>query len=592
MKSLGLIFSLLSRSERRRNIRLVVSLCTILVLLVAVFSSIFHFLMSREDRQYSWTTGVYWTLTVMSTLGFGDITFESDAGRIFSVIVLVSGALFILVLLPFVFIQFVFMPWVAWRDANRAPRRVADDRGDHLVLVGDGPIVEAIVQRANHAGVDYVIVGAAEPDLLTRHDEGYRVMIGEPDDPATYRAAGVERAALVFAAHADTTNTNIVFTVREVDEKVPIAATADSPESIDILRLAGSDEVIQLSAALGRAMAERVLGHDGAHHVIGRLGELLIAEATALHEDLVGRRLRETTVRRRANVSIVGTWDRGVYLPAHPDLLLAHGAVLILAGDAEQLKAWDEEYAAPTRDRSSVVVIGGGRVGRAAARRLRADGHSHKIIEKLAGRVQDDENWVHGDAADLEVLQQAGVLSASAVLITTHDDDVNLYLTIYCRQLRPDLQIISRAVLDRNVATLHRAGADAVLSAASLGATKAWNTLGLDATLLLTESLEAFRRPVPPSLAGRTIAGSNIRPDTGCTIVAIGSTEQITVNPTPDTVLDAACDIIVLADPKSRERFVHRYPATNGKRIRRIRRLRHEPHVVGPGTLPGGPPRP
>ena len=31
----------------------------------------------------------------MSTLGFGDITFESDAGRIFSVVVLLSGALFI-----------------------------------------------------------------------------------------------------------------------------------------------------------------------------------------------------------------------------------------------------------------------------------------------------------------------------------------------------------------------------------------------------------------------------------------------------------------------------------------------------------------
>lgn len=577
MKSLGLIFSYLSRSERRRNTKLVVSLCAILVLLVGVFSTIFHMLMAREDREYSWATGIYWTLTVMSTLGFGDVTFESDAGRIFSVIVLVSGALFILVLLPFVFIQFVFMPWVAWRDANRAPREVGTDRSDHLVLVGDGPIVEAIVQRANHAGVDYVIVGSATPDLLGRHDEGYRVMIGEPDDPLTYRRAGVDRAALVVAAHADTTNTNIVFTVREVCESVPIAATAESPDSVDILRLAGSDEVIQLSAALGRAMAERVIGHDGAHHVIGRLGELQIAEATARHEDLVDRRLRDTTVRRVVNVSIVGIWDRGVYLPAHPDLLIPDGAVLILAGSAEQLKAWDDAYATPVDEASTVVVIGGGRVGRAAAQRLRAGGHAHRIIEKLAGRVADGDHWVHGDAADLEVLQKAGVLDASAVLVTTHDDDVNLYLTIYCRQLRPDLQIISRAILDRNVATLHRAGADAVLSAASLGATKAWNSLGFDATLLLTESLEAFRRSVPDALAGRTIAESNIRPDTGCTVVALESHGRITVNPPPDTTLLSDSDIIVLAEPKARERFAHRYPATTGRRTRRIRRLGHQP---------------
>ena len=53
------------------------------------------------------------------------------------------------------------------------------------------------------------------------------------------------------------------------------------------------------------------------------------------------------------------------------------------------------------------------------------------------------------------------------MLVTTHDDDINVYLTLYCRRLGPDLQIISRANLDRNVSTLHRAGADAVLSYAT-----------------------------------------------------------------------------------------------------------------------------
>ena len=49
------------------------------------------------------------------------------------------------------------------------------------------------------------------------------------------------------------------------------------------------------------------------------------------------------------------------------------------------------------------------------------------------------------------------------MVITTHDDDVNVYLAIYCRRLRPDIAIVARANLDRNVSTLYRAGADAVL---------------------------------------------------------------------------------------------------------------------------------
>ena len=33
-------------------------------------------------------------------------------------------------------------------------------------------------------------------------------------------------------------------------------------------------------------------------------------------------------------------------------------------------------------------------------------------------------------------------LTASAVIITTGNDDTNIYLTIYCRKLHPDIQII------------------------------------------------------------------------------------------------------------------------------------------------------
>lgn len=580
MKSVGLILSYLSGSTRRRNTRLVVTLCIVLVVLVAVFSVIFHVLMAREDRSYSWATGVYWTMTVMSTLGFGDVTFESDAGRMFSVVVLVSGALFILVLLPFVFIQFVFMPWVAWRDANRAPRRVSPSTSGHLVLIGDGPLVEAVVQRANHAGVPYVLVGSASPDLLARHDEGYSVMIGDPDSPETYRAAEVDQAALVVATHADPTNTNIAFTIREISETVPIMTTADTDAAVDILRLAGSNDVLRLSESLGRAMAERVLGPDAGHHVIGRLGRLEIAEATASHPDLVGRTLRDAGVRERANVSIVGTWERGAYRPARPDLRIEAGSTLILAGTADQLAAYDAAFAQERREVAPVVVVGGGRVGRAAARRLAEEGFPYQVVEKLEGRVRDPDHYVHGDAADLDVLEAAGIHDACAVIVTTHDDDVNVYLTIYCRQLRTDLQIISRAILDRNVATLHRAGADAVLSAASLGAAEVWNALHFDDTLVLTEGLEVFRRRVPPALLGTTVADSHIRDETGCTVVAIADGDDLTVNPAPDHVLRG--DVVIIADPAAREEFGHRYPSDASKPARRHRRLRHEPITPEP----------
>ena len=581
MKSIGIILSYLSGASRRSNMRLVGALLAVLLALIALFSVVFHVIMAREGQQHSWATGVYWTFTVMSTLGFGDITFQSDAGRLFSVLVLVSGALFILVLLPFVFIQFVFMPWVAWRDANRAPRKVPDSVSGHIVLVGTDPVAEAVIRRAIHAGVPYVLVESDPIAALVRFDEGVTVMIGDPDHPDTYRAARVEHAALVTASMADTTNTNIAFTVREISDDVPIVATARAPESTDILSLAGCNEVLELGEILGRAMAERVLGRDAGAHVIGRFGQLRIAEATAGHPDLVGRTLRESQIGARVGVNVVGTWQRGVYRPADPTMTIEDGAVLILAGSDAQLAAYNAEFALEKQGASPVVVIGAGRVGRAAGRVLGEAGFPWKVVEKLEGRIRDPEHYVLGDAADIEVLQRAGIDDATAAVITTHDDDVNVYLTIYCRRLRPDLQIISRANLERNVATLHRAGADAVLSAATLGAALVWNAIGVDDTLVVTEGLEVFRSPVPASIAGQTIGKSNIRETTGCTVVAVSVGDDVTVNPPVDLVLQAAGEIVVIADPVAQERFAKRFPSDTSKAERS--RWRRTTNKLTPG---------
>jgi voltage-gated potassium channel len=65
-----------------------------------------------EGVEHSWVTGFYWVLTVMSTLGFGDITFQSDVGRLFSIVVLVTGIVMLLIVLPFAFIRFFYAPWL------------------------------------------------------------------------------------------------------------------------------------------------------------------------------------------------------------------------------------------------------------------------------------------------------------------------------------------------------------------------------------------------------------------------------------------------------------------------------------------------
>jgi hypothetical protein len=52
----------------------------------------------------------------------------------FSVLVLTTGTVFLLILLPFTFIQFFCGPWLEARDRARAARELPDDMSSHVLL--------------------------------------------------------------------------------------------------------------------------------------------------------------------------------------------------------------------------------------------------------------------------------------------------------------------------------------------------------------------------------------------------------------------------------------------------------------------------
>jgi hypothetical protein len=241
MKTLvALITSYLQSGRRRGNLWILARLILLLLVIIVTYSVLFHWLMAREGQSHSWLTGFYWTMVAMSTLGFGDITFHSDLGRMFSVLVLMTGMIYLLILLPFTFIQFFYAPWLEARDAARAPRALPDDLTGHVLLTGYGPIEAALIPQLRQFRIRYAILAPDIADALKLHDEGLFTMVGELDSPDTYTRARIGQAVLVAATRADTANTNIAFTVREVSSQVTIVTTAAADESVDILKLAGS----------------------------------------------------------------------------------------------------------------------------------------------------------------------------------------------------------------------------------------------------------------------------------------------------------------------------------------------------------------
>jgi Trk K+ transport system NAD-binding subunit len=183
----------------------------------------------------------------------------------------------------------------------------------------------------------------------------------------------------------------------------------------------------------------------------------------------------------------------------------------------------------------------------------------YRIVERAPHPAIDPKNLISGDAVNHRVLLAAGIMEAPAVAITTHDDDTNIYLTTYCRHLRPDIQIISRATLERNVQILHRAGCDFVMSYASMGANMIVNLLRHGDIVMLAEGVDVFKVELPPSLSGKRLSETSIREKCGCSVIAVSQDHRMRINPDPGTLLEAGPEIVLLGPVDSENTFLDRY---------------------------------
>ena len=124
MKSFPVVIYFLQNKGTKRNVIALFKFFIFLFGIVCLYSVLFHILMQYEGREFSWITGFYWSLTVMSTLGFGDITFHTDLGLFFTLVVLLSGVVFLLILLPFTFVQFFYEPWLEAQQKAKVRKRI------------------------------------------------------------------------------------------------------------------------------------------------------------------------------------------------------------------------------------------------------------------------------------------------------------------------------------------------------------------------------------------------------------------------------------------------------------------------------------
>jgi Trk K+ transport system NAD-binding subunit len=563
MKTVGAHLAALvaGRGKLHRQLAPFVSYVGLLVVVVLLYGWLFHVIMAWEGQDHSWFTGIYWARSVMSTLGFGDITFETDLGRVFSTVVLLTGVVLLLVILPFLFIRFIYAPWLEQqaRSRIRALRTVPAEVEGHVLISANDAIARGLMRRLELAGVSaYVIEPDADVAMRLR-DEGLSVVTGEIDAVETYRSAGAARARLVLANGSDTVNSNIVLTLREVSDTLPVVALVEAWDSIDVLELSGATHVLPLKQSLGEHLANRVSAGTAPANVIGELHGLQLVEFPVHNTPLQGKTIRETRLREFTGITIVGVWDHGRFHPAGPDLLLSPLSVPVAIGTPAQIDELNEVLVIYDANPEPVLIIGGGKVGRSAARALKRRDIPVHVVERnpeLEAKIAGiPDRWFLGDAADRQILTEAGVERAPSILLTTHDDAMNVYLTVYCRRLNHDARILTRVTHERNVEAIQRAGADFVFSYASFGVQTVFSIVQGRKLVMLGEGVDLFYVTLPVSLEDTTLAEAEIGARSGLNVIGVQEDGRVTTSLSPDHRLVRGSTLVALGSTEQLGRF-------------------------------------
>lgn len=219
-----------------------------------------------------------------------------------------------------------------------------------------------------------------------------------------------------------------------------------------------------------------------------------------------------------------------------------------------------------------VIVCGFGLNGSHAVYELLRNNEKVVIIdisEEIDEFNFDEKNviFIRGDAKKEEILNDAKISKAKALITALSNDAENLFVVLTARELNPKLKIISRANEDSSDHKLRIAGADNVILPDSVGGVRMAKLVTEPNVIEFLENIlaksgisvqliEIDCEDLNSNLIGRSISQLNVRRKTGANIIGMKKKDGTYIfNPSADLVMEATDKLFIIGTPEQVEIF-------------------------------------
>lgn len=302
---------------------------------------------------WPWKDGLFMTFITLTTIGFSEVRPLSDAGRLFTIILAITG----IGIVTFVAARSAQLLLASERLQERRNMKRIKQLTGHYIICGYGRVGQRLAEDLDRADRDFVVIDQSEREIEQLRDENFLYVQGNAEDEETLRKAGIEDAyGLILALPEDTANVFVTLTAREMNPRVFILARTIDHRNRSKLLHAGANKVIAPSEVGADRMAQVILRPN----VDQFMERVLHASALSLQIEevevlpgapLAGETLAQSNFRQQFDAIVIGMIDQSeggaMKFNPSPGDHIQEGDVLIVLGDPDMIRTLREEGCTP-----------------------------------------------------------------------------------------------------------------------------------------------------------------------------------------------------------------------------------------------------
>jgi len=293
---------------------------------------------------------LYMLVITLATIGYGDVVPVTDAGKIFTICLVLAGftvGLYAVGKISAFFVEGELSKLLKQRKMNK----VLDSMKDHYIVCGYGKTGKRVLEDLLNKGLDVVIIenNAERSEKLKEiYNKNFIHLDADATNDDVLLQAGIERARILISVlSSDAENLFVTLSAKDLNKKIKVITRVSETTSGEKFRKAGADFIVSpIEIATDRIISIATTSADFFSFVefAGAREELKDYKfgMVEIHEgsDLINKTYREANIPQRTNLVVIGYYSSQSELQVNPkaDNIIQLDDRLLVFGNEDQIE--------------------------------------------------------------------------------------------------------------------------------------------------------------------------------------------------------------------------------------------------------------